>query len=707
MGRPEVADLLALKPYKVYTSEKKLERIYQEWLSADAAWSLQVWPLSFTTLDLSLNATSTFQEKLPDGATLLGVVLGMDKTNISVMTGGTMVRPLYLSLANLPMEYRLKASNNAYVLLALVPIPVYPDKLQHVASVLENRLVHKALDMILLPLKYAAVFGRLMSDPRGSSRLCFTLLASCVVDTPEAGLLSGVKGMTSHLTMAFHKEFGDSTRHPPRTREKTMRMLQKVGKTYKPWAQIDQYVIAAKNVRLNGVHKLFWRDWHLAEPSVFFTPELLHHSHKMFGDHDRKWCSNAVGSQEINFRYSVLQQHTGFRHFHKGVTGLRQATCREHKDMQRYIVAVIAGAVSESFVIAIRSLITFRYLSQAPEVSETLLKEMRSALETFHKHKHAIIEARARRGEKGVAIEHWNIPKLELMHSVVPSIQQTGVPMQWTAEVTERAHKDKIKEPSRSSNHREYESQICRASDRLDKINNFDLAIAIRDLKMAELVQEEEEEEDEPDSDPEDGEGEHQALQNGSKEKRRSRSPNPREPSKQSLDYFALATKLSAAYEKTREAGFRSSICLPLRTFSIPSTSFHLSRDPRWKRRTISDIVQQFRLPDLEPALKEYVRRLHVWGSQADKELVVGGRRHTYKDKELPFTELDVWKSFRIQKREYFAPYRPLPARTIHALPPGEDEAWPHGRYEAGIVNHDDTQTWPESGLNGEFSLVN
>ena len=88
------------------------------------------------------------------------------------------------------------------------------------------------------------------------------------------------------------------------------------------------------------------------------------------------------------------------------------------------------------------------------------------------------MDAGARRGKNG-PILHWEVPKLELLQSVVPDIKSNGVPSQWSADFTEHAHISLVKEPARAGNNHGYEPQICRYLDRLEKIRNFDLATAI------------------------------------------------------------------------------------------------------------------------------------------------------------------------------------------------------------------------------------
>jgi len=76
-----------------------------------------------------------------------------------------------------------------------------------------------------------------------------------------------------------------------------------------------------------------------------------------------------VGPAEIDFQFSILHLLTGFQQFHEGISNLKQVTRQEHHNIQRYIVAVIADAVPKDFLITIHSLMDFRYLAQAPQVS--------------------------------------------------------------------------------------------------------------------------------------------------------------------------------------------------------------------------------------------------------------------------------------------------------------------------------------------------
>ena len=176
------------------------------------------------------------------------------------MTGDRSAHPLLISLANIKMDYRAKGSHHAYLLLALLLIPKFIEKNRKLRGVLEARLVHECLDYVLSPVKIAAQLGIMLSDLCGFSRYCFTPLAAYITDTPEAVMLSGVAGKNSHLTMATHKQLGDSYPQEPRTKSSMLAKLHAIATLVDPVADIKEYIKQAKAKGLNGVHQPFWRD---------------------------------------------------------------------------------------------------------------------------------------------------------------------------------------------------------------------------------------------------------------------------------------------------------------------------------------------------------------------------------------------------------------------------------------------------------------
>jgi hypothetical protein len=378
----------------------------------------------------------------------------------------------------------------------------------------------------------------------------------------------------------------------------------------------------------------------------------------MFWDHDRHWCTAVVGTKEIDFRFALLQVCTGYRAFKEGISALKQATGRDHRNVQRYIVGVIAGAAPASFVSAIRALMEFRYLAQAPQFTDTQLVELGDCLDAFHQRKQTIVDAGARRGKNG-RDKPWAIPKLELLHGVVPSIRSHGAVMQWSADPTEHAHIKVVKEPARAGNSHDYDAQVCRHLDRRDKVERFDLALQIRAQEDCE--------EDESDEDNDTGMVLHSVK-----------------------DYFARAHDLVD--------GVHPQAPRPYRTFSTSITAYHLSYDPTLTRMTVDKAAEDFSLPDFRPAVSDHLTR-----ADAHVDIfAVGGRRCARAGCPLPFERIQIWCKMRLQSKSLHDPKQLQPSQALRAEPPSS--AWPYGRYDSVIIRADNTNNWPRSGLEGTLA---
>ncbi|KAG1897426.1 uncharacterized protein F5891DRAFT_1129905 [Suillus fuscotomentosus] len=608
LNHPSFHDQLDFTPRKVYTTAQRLCCVYSEWMTGDNTW--------------------TMQSALPRGATLLGTILSSDKTNISMMMGDRVVHPLLISLANIPMSTRLKTSLNSFVLTALLPMPKFLHKKKCMHGVLEDRLVHQCLDLVLEPLKRAAHEGIMLSDPVGSTTLAQIATAHSKVDSND----------------------------------------------------IEAFFREAQKFHLNGVDKPFWQDWLFAEPSHFLTPENLHHLHREFYDHDVKWIICAVGETEIDFRFSALRPVMGFRHFHGGISKLKQVTGRAQRDIQCSIIVVSADAVPSAVMTAVRALTDFRYLVQSPRIDDRDIEHISTVLAKFHANKHAITAAGFHRGKGNKPIDNWYIPKIELMQNIAPSIRNTGITMQWSADATEHAHITGIKDPTRSSNNNNYDSQICRHLDCVDKCRHFDLATSLLDLRLQTNLDQHHVDDDIIDFDVDDDDDLPANLLSTVK------SPGYACPI---TNYFAMAKVL-----QHREVG---TIPLPLRTFVVGRTAFHLAYSLSIRAISIDDAALKFGLPDLRSAFADFLCREDTHGYGHIHPL--GGARRAGSNASLPFNELQIWFKLQLQDTEFHDTTNVRPAQTLNCVPPSD--IWTFGRYETVIVNNEDGHSWPADGLHG------
>jgi hypothetical protein len=677
-NNPRFAKDIDLVPECIYTTAERTVRIYGEWMTGEAAWKMQVRTLLVFSEIICLTSIALSQSELPANSTLLGVILSSDKTNITNMTGGRVAHPLLISLANIKMSVRNKASSHAFLLTALLPITEFLHPVKRMQGVLEARLIHQCLDIILEPLKQAARIGRMMSDPAGNLRYCFTPLASYIVDTPEAAMLACVRGKTSPLTMASYKQFGDAFQHPPRTAKITLAQLNRIKSTCDA-RDVEAFFAACEAYRLSGVVDPFWRDWQFADPNQFLTPEALHHWHRESYDHDVQWCIRIVGAEEFDFRFSVLQPLVTFRHFKQGISTLKQVTGRAQRDIQRYLVAVIAGAAPPGVVIAVRALMDFRYLSQAVTIDGTQCQKILDALKTFHNHKHEVIAHGGRRGVKSKNIlDNWYIPKLEMMQSVVPSIYQVGSLIQWSADTTERAHITLIKDPAESTNNQNYDPQICRYLDRVEKCRYFHTATSIAEQSQTHTATV----------------GYRDDLDNGINDEEEADEAGDLQAA--ISDFWGTERVVSNFFKKAELASLSTTAPIPLRTFIVGSTAIHLNFDPSLRCQAIDDVAEKFCLPDLRAALADYIQRE---GQTVHNLHKLTGQRRASPTADLPFKHLNIWFKVRVQQTPHHSGSALLPALTVNASPP--DAKWKYGRYDAAIFTVDSNKRWPASGLKG------
>ena len=190
---------------------------------------------------------------------------------------------------------------------------------------MQDRLTHDVLNKLLSPLRTAATVGVMMSDPVGNLRYCYTPIAAWIADTPEESLIAATSPKASPITVALSKQFGDPFCHPARMAAITLASIQAACTKHSP-SNYKAFLKVCRRLGLNGVIEPFWKSHPLLDPSEFINPEVLHHIHRLFWDHDAQWCIFCVGTAEIDFRFSVLQTAVGYRAFTEGISKLKQVT---------------------------------------------------------------------------------------------------------------------------------------------------------------------------------------------------------------------------------------------------------------------------------------------------------------------------------------------------------------------------------------------
>lgn len=217
-----------------------------------------------------------------------------------------------------------------------------------------------------------------------------------------------------------------------------------------------------------GTFKPFWMDFPLCDIHSTISPDILHQLYQGVLKHLICWVQCIMTEEEFDARLRSLPPSFGVRHFAGGISGLKQVTGPERKNLAKVLLACLSasGEVPKEVIIACRAILDFTYLAQYPSHDEDTLKYMKEALDTWHSHKFIFIKLNIRL--------HFNIPKFHSLIHYISSIRLLGSTDNTNTETFERLHIDIPKEAWRASNKRNHFPQMILWLSRQEKIASFD-----------------------------------------------------------------------------------------------------------------------------------------------------------------------------------------------------------------------------------------
>ena len=323
-----------------------------------------------------------------------------------------------------------------------------------------HQLFHECMRTLLQPLVEAGKNGVDMVCADGLVRTVFPIVAAYIADYPEQCLIACCMENSCPRCLVDPTNRGEHRINSVlRDPDKTMTLLNKKA------AGLSSKDFQKQNLRLINP---FWKNLPHCDIFSCITPDLLHQLHKgVFKDHVVKWATESLmgGESEVDERFRSMSLHPDLRHFKKGISLTTQWTGNEHKNMEKVLLGIIAGATDPRVVITVRGVIDFIYYAHFETHTEESLARLDAAWLTFHQNKDVFVELEIRK--------HFNINKLHNIRHYIDSIRSRGTADGFNTEGTERLHIDLAKIGYRAGNKKDYIRQMTVWLGRQESIHQF------------------------------------------------------------------------------------------------------------------------------------------------------------------------------------------------------------------------------------------
>ncbi|KAH7102016.1 hypothetical protein BKA62DRAFT_617982 [Auriculariales sp. MPI-PUGE-AT-0066] len=450
LADPTFADHMSFAPQHRYTDESRTCRQYSEMSSGNWWWKTQA--------------------KLPQGATVLPIIVASDKTQLTSFTGKHECYPVYITIGNISKDVRRAPSMRAMRLIGYLPAGKLDKSLSELAKRrLRAELFHKCMRRIFEPLFEPAHNGVCLADSQGCVRSCHPILAAYIADYPEQCLVSCVSyGQACPVCMSLKDDFGRDIHGDLRDPQCTLASLRRA--STRKTARASKAVL--KGAGLAPIQDPFWADWTHANIHAAMSSDVLHQLVQGIGKHIVQWLIALAPEKELDARIQRLPLAHGLRHFKNGITELTNISGQEHKAIYAQLLGCIHGIVPDTAVQAATAILDFLYVAQYQCHSDDSLSDLSAALEEFHKLKKIFKTHNVR--------SDFDLPKLHALQHYVRSIRELGTTDNYNTEATERLHIDLAKHAFAATNHRDFGMQMCRWLERREKVQWFSVYLATR-----------------------------------------------------------------------------------------------------------------------------------------------------------------------------------------------------------------------------------
>ncbi|KAK7037494.1 hypothetical protein VNI00_010986 [Paramarasmius palmivorus] len=463
-------------PYKQYNSSK--QRVFSNLMSGFWAWE---------TADKLMNDSDTSESTR--GAMLVPIIMGSDKTTVSVATGHQEFHPGYVSAGNLT-NVACRGHGNSLLPFIFFPIPrTNANERESTAfQQFTRQLFHTCLELALKPLRQAMTSPITVMCPDGYYRRAIFAIGPYIANYPEQVVLAG--GVYGWCTSAVDENGEDDSivetcpnsqhhRHDDDDHETG------ASSTFEQDSRVTHWVLdrcTARSTNLDGdpntiprsrkLHLLYsdaydaetlWKQygiWGDVVPFTFsfpyagiydlITPDLLHQLIKgVFKDHLVTFTCKLllvthgkVGGRavikEIDRRISAGSEYNSIRRFYDG-RDYSQWTGDNSKALMRVYVPALVGLVDRKVIQCITAFLEMCYIARKNAITESDLANFETQLTRFHENRTVYLVPGVR--------DDFNLPRQHALIHMVLAIIRFGALNGLCSSITKSKHIKAVKQP--------------------------------------------------------------------------------------------------------------------------------------------------------------------------------------------------------------------------------------------------------------------
>ncbi|KAJ3572043.1 hypothetical protein NP233_g3352 [Leucocoprinus birnbaumii] len=434
IANPSFCDEFDYAPYQEYINN---DHRFHHFMSGDWAWR---------------QADLIGQDVKNHGSMFVPIILGSDKTTVSVGTGDNSYWPIYLSIGNIHNNAR-RGHRNGVVLLGFLPEvkAERQDKSKTAYMKFTRQVVHSTLRFILQALKPG------MLEP---------VIVRC--------------GDRHFRKAVFWSR--------PRWCPKCI-LLPSYDPKYTPLEPIiprstEHSAMIAQSFELDTL----WSEYGVVGDIIPFTEyfprgdiyatlsfDLLHQLIKgVFKDHLMTWIQDYITNHspfkrqaqevlgEIDQRISIAPPFTGLRRFPQG-RQFKQWTGDDSKALMKVYLPALEGYVPNEMLRALQAFLDFCYTTRKEVINTKSLAELQDALNRFVRYRDTFVQ-------HGVRTAQTAPPRQHSMHHYFEMIRAFGTPNGLCSSITESKHIKAVKEPYRQLNRHKALEQMLKTNSRMDKL---------------------------------------------------------------------------------------------------------------------------------------------------------------------------------------------------------------------------------------------